>query len=228
MFWGYSKSGADTTPAFWIEHTASTASRLLFPTNSVPPENSLGMGKKLGGDRANSNQPKGYSTPYNAMLSNGNWVKQRRGYAAIPAKQRFSEMAGPWCAAGERWQVTPFALICVVFIFVWLVCSLFLFLCLSNCCCLGPWVFFHSPYFPPQHVSGGRGAASELCSCLAAGWSQPHRGLFIFSLQSTRILRAVICICFFKKHWNNNKLKYCLELPLQTATNNWVLMTGML
>lgn len=196
-----------------IANSACIASRLLLPTNSVTSEDCLRVDKKLGGDRADAHWSKGYSISYNFMLTNTNWDKARKGCVVCLQKQlSLRDQLGIDMLVGGR---------CSVGLFAWFgICGFwwvlgFLFVCF---CWFGVgWLFF---FFPPLLINlPFSWTMSFLTSAHPSlptsrwGWwwmsssagvyscwrkSTRHMTLFLFSLQSTRILISVVCACFYK------------------------------
>ena len=70
----------------WYCWAVLTQSQGLFCLSHHPPASRLRVHKKLGGDTARTaepNWPKGYSTPYDVMLSIYSWQKKKEGVMAF-------------------------------------------------------------------------------------------------------------------------------------------------
>jgi len=83
MFWIYTEKSVDNTSMFSLLLSSAYTESKHFPaSHTIPPVSRLGVHKKLAEDTAGSadpNWPKGYSIPYDIMLSiQSQWKKKGR------------------------------------------------------------------------------------------------------------------------------------------------------
>lgn len=151
-----------------------------FSPPQLPTVSMLVEDKRLGGDIAKSadpNWPKGYSIPYDVVLSNNSsekWGGKRdvRSYGICLPKQLLC-MLRP-CHTGRGW--TSASQWIVVYEFFFLLClHARLLLSLFNCHYLSSWVFSTSFCFHPGPQD--KRLSERPDGCLAVGWAQATRAV---------------------------------------------------
>ena len=125
--------------------------------------------RKLGGDAAQTvdpNWPKGYSTPYNAMLSieaGGSWLG---GSHCCLGKAEYRSLGGEQLHFVHQ----LFSICIIIIVVIIIITTIFSFAFLLNCVYLSPWVFTFS-HFPPHPSREKEGRREGVAVwCLAADW----------------------------------------------------------